>query len=151
MSERRLTIGRRLLQRVLEHCMEEKPLEACGILAGLGDTVSAAYATDNSRHSPITFEIEPSQQEAAMERMAERGEELVGIYHSHPTAPAVPSVNDIQQAVHYPDAIRLIISLNGPAEMKAFLIKSGEVQEVPLDIVDTAGGEYHDLRTRGVG
>lgn len=151
MSERRLTIGRRLLQRVLEHCMEEKPLEACGILAGFGGRVSAAYATDNSRQSPISFEIEPSQQEAALERIAERGEELVGIYHSHPTAPAVPSANDIAQAVHYPDAVRLIISLNGPTELGAFLIRDGEVQQVPLEIVDTAGGEYHDLRTREAG
>lgn len=147
MPERRLTIGRRLLQRVLEHCMEEKPLEACGILAGSGDRVSAAYATDNSRQSPITFEIEPSQQEEALRRMAERGEDLVGIYHSHPTAPAVPSANDIAQAVHYPDAIRLIISLNGPADMKAFLIRDGNVEEVPLEVVDGAG-EYHDLRTQ---
>ncbi len=145
-SERRLIIGRRLLQRVLEHCLEEKPLEACGILAGREGVVTSVFATDNARRSPVFYEVDPEQQEEALRQIAERGEELLGIYHSHPRAPAVPSQNDIEQAVHYPDAVRLIISLNGPTDVGAFLIASGQAVKVPLQIMEGLEGQFHDLR-----
>ncbi len=143
----RLVIGRRLLQQVLEHCLEEKPVEACGILAGKGGRVTCAYAADNARRSTVFYEVDPEQQEEALRRIAERGEELLGIYHSHPRAPAVPSKSDIAHAVHYPDAIRLIVSLDGPTEVGAFRIADGRVEEVPLQILEGLDGEFFDLRT----
>ncbi|MEW8979202.1 MAG: M67 family metallopeptidase [Symbiobacterium sp.] len=148
MAAQRLVIGRRLLQRILEHCLEEKPVEACGILAGRDGQVRAVFATDNARNSPIFFEVEREQQEEALRRIAVQGHELVGIYHSHPTAPAAPSSYDVEQAVHYPDAIRLIISLNGPASIGAYRICGERVEEVPLFIGDGPGGEFFDLRAR---
>jgi proteasome lid subunit RPN8/RPN11 len=142
----RLVIGQHLVQRILEHCHEEKPLEACGILTGRGGRVLHAYATDNIRRSPVFYEVDPGQQEFVLRTMAAAGEELVAIYHSHPTASAQPSANDIRLAVHYPDAIRVIVSLTGPADVRAFLIRSGKVQSVPLASPADAGGEWQDLR-----
>lgn len=146
MAERRLIIGRRLLQQVLEHCLEEKPLEACGILAGRQGLVTTVFATDNARRSTIYYEVDPEQQEEALRRIAERGEALLGIYHSHPRAPAAPSANDIEQAVHYPDAIRLIVSLDGPTDVGAFLIRNGQAEEVPMQILEGLDGVFCDLR-----
>ncbi|HWI66473.1 MAG TPA: M67 family metallopeptidase, partial [Symbiobacteriaceae bacterium] len=127
MAPRPLVIGQHLIQRILEHCLEEKPFEACGILTGKDGRVLHAYATDNIRRSPIYYEVDPEQQEYVLRRMEEQGEELVAIYHSHPTAAAVPSANDIRLAVYYPDAVRVIVSLAGPAVVKAFLIQNGKV------------------------
>ncbi len=146
MTERRLIIGKQLLQRILEHCLEEKPYEACGILTGRGGRVLHAYATDNAKRSPVFYEVDTEQQEQVLTAMEGRGEELLGIYHSHPTAPAIPSLNDVNQAVHYPDAFRLIISLAGPADLRAFLIREGRVKDVIVAIFAEAGGEFHDLR-----
>ncbi|MBP2017209.1 proteasome lid subunit RPN8/RPN11 [Symbiobacterium terraclitae] len=148
MAARRLVIGRRLLQRMLEHCLEEKPLEACGILAGTNGYVNAVYATDNARRSPVSYQVDPEQQEEALRRIAAAGEGLLGIYHSHPSAKAVPSRSDIEYAVHYPDAVRLIISLDGPIDVGAFLIRDGQVEPVHLHIRDGLGGTYYDLRQR---
>lgn len=145
-ESRRLVIGQHLIQRILEHCLEEKPFEACGILTGRGGQVVHAYATDNIRRSPIFYEVDPDQQELVLRTMEERGEELVAIYHSHPTAAALPSSNDIKLAVYYPDAIRVIVSLAGPAVVKAFLIQNGKVSDVQLDSPHDAGGIWHDLR-----
>ena len=89
--------------------------------------------------------MDPEQQGEALRRIAERGEELLGIYHSHPKAPAVPSQSDIAQAVHYPDAIRLIVSLDGPTEVGAFRIADGRVEEVPLQVLERLGGDFCDL------
>lgn len=149
MTERRLIIGQHLFQRVLEHCLEEKPYEACGILTGRAGKVLHAYATDNARRSPVFYEVDTEQKDRVLREMAERGEELVGIYHSHPTAPALPSLNDVNQAVHYPEAYRVIISLGGPTDVRAFLIQNGKVRDVMIAIFAHAGGEYHDLRQAG--
>lgn len=146
MSERRLVIGQPMLRRILEHCLEEKPLEACGILAGRDDRVLRAYAADNARRSPVQFEVDPEQQEYALREIAAQGDRLVAIYHSHPTAPATPSRNDINEAVNYPEAIRLIISLAGPMEVRAFLITEGRVKPVPLAAPPNLEGIWRDLR-----
>lgn len=148
MTERRLIIGQRLLQRVLEHCYEERPLEACGVLTGRAGKVHHAYATDNARQSPLFFEVEEEQRERILREIEERGEELVAIYHSHPTSPALPSLNDVNQAVHYPQALRVIVSLAGPTNVRAFLIENGKVRDVMLAIFADVGGEFHDLRSR---
>jgi [CysO sulfur-carrier protein]-S-L-cysteine hydrolase len=148
-SSRRLIIGQHLIQRILEHCLEEKPCEACGILTGRNGRVLHAYATDNVKRSPVYYEVDPEQQQWVLTTMEEQGEELVAIYHSHPTAAAVPSANDIRLAVHYPEAVRVIVSLAGPAVVKAFLIQNGKVLNVELDSPHSAGGVFHDLRGRG--
>jgi proteasome lid subunit RPN8/RPN11 len=141
-----LVISQQLLQRICEHCLEEKPFEACGILTGRGRQVLHGYATDNARKSPIFYEVDSRQQEAVLQAMEERGEELVAIYHSHPTGDAVPSLNDIKLAVHYAEAIRLIVSLVGPTRVRAFLIRSGLTHEVPIETAPGAVGSWHDLR-----
>jgi proteasome lid subunit RPN8/RPN11 len=146
MTERRLIIGQHLLRRVLEHCLEEKPYEACGVLTGRAGKVFHAYATDNAKRSPVFYEVDAEQQERILREMEERGEELVAIYHSHPTAPAVPSLNDINQAVHFAEAFRVIISLAGPTDVRAFLIQNGKVCDVMTAIFADGGGEFHDLR-----
>ncbi|MGE5672340.1 MAG: Mov34/MPN/PAD-1 family protein [Mycobacterium leprae] len=146
MQTSRLVIPQPLLQKMLEHCLDERPCEACGILAGRDGHVTSAYATDNTRHSPVYYEVEPTQQEQALKQMAEQHEELVAIYHSHPTAPAKPSQNDIRMAVHYPEAVRVIISLDGPAEVRAFRINGWKVEEIGLAAPVTAEGHWHDLR-----
>lgn len=147
MGERHLVIGQHLLQRILEHCLEEKPFEACGILTGKNGHVLHAYATDNCKRSPVYYEVEPSQQESVLLEMAARQEELVAIYHSHPSAPPEPSHNDIRLAVHWPEAIRVIVSLAGPAHIKAFLIQQGKVYPVDIAARREDPGVWHDLRS----
>lgn len=144
-----LTISHGLLQRIREHCLEEKPVEACGILTGQGSLVLHAYATDNTRQSPIFYEVDPEQQERVLSEMEQRGDRLLAIYHSHPTGEPVPSANDIRLAVHYPEALRVIISLSGTTQIRAFRITHGRVQEVPILASPTASGTWHDLRAGG--
>lgn len=142
-----LVIGQHLLQRMLEHCMEEKPYEACGILTGRDGKVLHAYATENAKRSPVFYEVDQRHQERVLREMAGRGEELVAIYHSHPTSAAQPSMNDIKLAVYYPEAVRVIISLAGPTDVRAFLIQKGKVHTVTIHSLQDAGGEWHDLRS----
>lgn len=146
MEEQCLIIPQHLLQRIIEHCLEEKPIEACGILTGRDGRVLHAFATDNSKRSPVYYEVDHAQQKLVLQGMEKRGEQVVGIYHSHPTTPAVPSNTDIRMAVHYPEAYRVIVSLNGPTDVRAYLIQYGKARRVNLHAPVDAGGEWHDLR-----
>jgi len=142
-----LIIGQTLLRQIIEHCLEEKPFEACGVLTGRQGRVLHAYATENAKRSPIFYEVDPRQQEEILAQMAARGEELVAIYHSHPSASAMPSQNDIRLAVHYPEAMRVIVSLVGPSDVRAFRIREGQVETVSLCSPTDVVGEWHDLRS----
>ncbi len=147
MDGRRLEIGQHLLQRMLEHCWEDRPHEACGILTGRGNQVLHGYATDNARRSPVYYEVDPAQQLKVLTEMDGRGDELIAIYHSHPTSPPKPSGNDIRMAVNWADALRVIVSLaDGRTETRAYLIRGGRSYEIPMLITHDGVGEWHDLR-----
>jgi len=65
--------------------------------------------------------------------MRNKQEQLFAIYHSHPTAPAIPSKTDLDQA-GYPDALYLIISLNvkGIMEIRGYQLQNEQFIEVAL-------------------
>jgi proteasome lid subunit RPN8/RPN11 len=64
--------------------------------------------------------------------------EPLGIFHSHPAGPPVPSPTDIAEAA-YPESIYVVISLQTiPPSVRGFTIVDRQVREVKLDILDEA-------------
>lgn len=150
MQPRPLVIAQHLLQNIIDQCWDERPFEACGILTGIDGRVLHAYATANDAKPRRGFyEINPEQQAWVMEEMEAQGEELVAIYHSHPNTAPNPSASDIRLAVHFSDAVRLILSLaGGRTEPRAWLIRDSQVFNVPLQVLQEMKGEWQDLRDR---
>jgi proteasome lid subunit RPN8/RPN11 len=68
--------------------------------------------------------------------MEARGWELLGIFHSHPAGPAIPSETDVRRA-YYPDSLYLICAPDerGEWHARAFSIVSGAVEERELRVV----------------
>jgi proteasome lid subunit RPN8/RPN11 len=131
---------------MVEHCKEEKPLEACGILSGAGNRVSRGYPMSNVQRSPVRYLMDPEEQYRVMGEIWAAKEELVAIYHSHPTARAYPSNTDISLA-YYPEAFYVIVSLrNTRPEVRAFRIVDGQVSEASITVLDDATGDWRDLR-----
>jgi len=137
-----LVISRDHMDEMVAHARESLPDEACGMLGGLAGRVHRVYRLGNSDPSPVSYAVDPIEQLKAMKDMAESGTELVGIYHSHPGAPPLPSITDINRAffpgtrdLNYPDVVYVIISLSGPApEVKAFMIEREGVRTVELSL-----------------
>src|SRR5690606_3436479 len=147
------------LRTVLHHCRRERPREACGWLAGRwqppggpeggrrGVTALGlrAYPMANVAEDPIRrYLMDPEEQFAVLRTMRRRGEELVGIYHSHPATAPVPSATDIDLA-YTKDAVYLIVSLAGPRpELRAWWLDcdTRRVEEVVVQMErdDGAGG-----------
>jgi proteasome lid subunit RPN8/RPN11 len=99
--------------------------------------VTRVFRCRNTAPDPrIRYYMEPRDQLAAFHAMDEAGEELLGIYHSHPASEPRPSPTDLAES-RYPEAMHVLVSLrSGSVEAAAWRIAHGEVQPVALDIAE---------------
>jgi len=86
------------------HGEETYPHECCGVLLGQMDgsarTVTSTARCGNTRtHSPQNrYNIDPRELVRIQREGRERGEDIVGFYHSHPDHPARWSQTDLADA-----------------------------------------------------
>lgn len=102
-----LKIRHKEYEALRQHGEETYPHECCGILLGqLGEdgvrTVTSVARAGNTRSdSPHNrYNIDPKDYIRAQREGRERGEEVIGFYHSHPDHPAQWSQTDLADA-HY--------------------------------------------------
>ena len=95
---------------IVEHAREGKPEEICGVLRGRGlDAYAVIRGQNIAADRIIHYEVDPHTLLLQFE-FEEHGEEMMGIYHSHPVSVAYPSATDAWNA-HYPESIYFICSL----------------------------------------
>ncbi len=123
------------LEALVAHAREEAPNECCGYLRAAGGRVEEIFPSRNLRNSRYGYELDPQSLLAANE-LDDEGYE-VGIYHSHPRSAPEPSQTDINLA-HYPHWTYLIVSLAGDAQVRAWRIADGRVEEEELAVVADA-------------
>jgi proteasome lid subunit RPN8/RPN11 len=71
---------------------------------------------------------------AAMRAAEARGDEIVGVWHSHTHTEGYPSPTDVRQAVD-PAWLYVIVSMRDQAPMlRAYRIRSGEIAEIPVEL-----------------
>lgn len=99
-----------LWEFIVAHAREGKPEEICGILRGKGAVAFEAIRARNVADERIeNYTVDPQTLLRQFE-FEDAGEEMMGIYHSHPVSVAEPSATDAWNA-HYPEAIYFICSL----------------------------------------
>ncbi|MBF0455332.1 MAG: M67 family metallopeptidase [Magnetococcales bacterium] len=130
-------IPRVIVNKILGHAQRSAPQECVGILSGQAKTFTGWHPLKNNADETTRFLADPTQQIQLFKQLRQEGKEVVAIYHSHPTTPAIPSQRDLAQS-HYPDALYLIVSLNtqGCLEMNGYQIKEGVAHEESLTIKD---------------
>lgn len=119
-----ITLLREHPDEMFAHAREMNPAECCGLIGGSKKEARTVYRLRNVACDPLVgYEAAPEELFAAQRLMRERGEELLGIYHSHPRSPTpVPSETDVRLA-YYPSAIYFIIGLGSNTEtLRAFRI-----------------------------
>jgi proteasome lid subunit RPN8/RPN11 len=145
-EQRKLYIPEALYRRMINHCQEEKPLEACGLLVGEGGDVLAAYATDNQHRSPVIYKVDDQQLLQVFQSLRTSKQEIIGIYHSHVRTAAEPSRTDIEQAT-WPESFYVIVSLaTRRSQVRAWRIIDRQVTEHEVVVVKEVSGAWHDLR-----
>jgi proteasome lid subunit RPN8/RPN11 len=130
-----LKIPKDIHDDLIAHAREGFPLEVCGILGGIGDTVSAAYRMVNTDASNEHFMMEPKEQFAVVKDLRAKGISMLAIYHSHPETPARPSEEDIKLALT-PEVSYIIISLADAANpsVKSYKISAGKVEQETIEV-----------------
>ncbi|MCS7253100.1 MAG: Mov34/MPN/PAD-1 family protein [Armatimonadota bacterium] len=119
--------------RIKAHSLLTYPDECCGLLIGrkAGATVweiMKAFPTRNAHRERKRdrYEIEPHTILTAMTGAKIQGLEWIGVYHSHPNVPPVPSLTDSELA--WEGLIYLIMSVfNGGMTVARAWLYTGEV------------------------
>ena len=128
------------VHEIISHAREASPRECCGLIGGKADgSAQAIYRMRNVAGDPlVTYEAAPEDLFAAQRVMRERGEQLLGIYHSHPRAKnPEPSRTDIRLA-YYPSAVYFIVGLDDTEPcLRAFRISEREVrwEQIEFEII----------------
>ena len=116
-------------ERILGHCYAGLPDEACGLLAGpvtgpldgreATGAVSEVYPAVNADASARTYTVDGRDYLRATRDAEARGDEIIGVWHSHTHTDPYPSPTDVRSAVDpmwpwivsllcpHPDAARL--------------------------------------------
>ena len=135
MLQKEIELPRKLVNELLHNAQLSQEQEVCGFVGKNTAGQYTCHPVTNASNTPATrFIMAPDEQINAMKNMRDNDEEMFAIYHSHPTAPAIPSATDIEQA-NYPDINYLIISLNtkGVLEMRCFqLLHDENIVEIIL-------------------
>ena len=98
----------RIRQLLTEDALNTFPDECCGFLFGREETdgtrlIIDILVVDNSKEGDKTrrFEIAPVDYMTAEQHALDHDWSLLGIYHSHPKHPAIPSEHDRKAAQPY--------------------------------------------------
>ena len=121
-------------RQLADHAANQQPNEACGLLAGRGDHILAAYPLKNIAPAPKTrFQIDPREQLQALKAIDEAQLDWIGAYHSHPRSAPIPSQSDIEACVDS-GLLQLIVSIaRRKPQLKLWRIKPDAV--VPIDLI----------------
>jgi len=132
---------------MLAQAKSERPLECCGLLAGIivpadpsGTTgplgvVLRRYPLLNAARSGVLFESDPRSMFDAVRDIDGRGWQILAVYHSHPTSAPIPSKTDLERN-YDPAVMNLIISLRDPEPLvRAWWLTAEEFHEAAWEIV----------------
>jgi proteasome lid subunit RPN8/RPN11 len=129
-------------------------IEACGLLLGTTDgdgwRIESAVPLRNTADSATYFEFDPAE---LLEHDLRHGAAIVGVYHSHPGGPALPSATDLGQMTMEAEVpwVWLILSPRGGAALGtppagnwrtagagAFRVEAGALVSFPIVMTDAA-------------
>jgi len=120
---------------ITRHAVHDAPRECCGFLLGSGGRVHYAWPATNTSMSPQTrYRVDP-REHIALRRILRRltpALTIVGVYHSHPQGPPVPSPTDLRDA-YVREWTYVIVDLSRRVpRISAWMIREGRALRTPL-------------------
>ena len=125
----RIEIKKSDFERIYQHALNERPDEACGLIAGIdredgGREIKKVYLLENIDHTNEHFTISPKDQLITIKDIRSNGWLPLGNWHSHPESPSRPSEED-KRLANDSKASYLILSLmeEGNPVLNAFHVE----------------------------
>ena len=135
---RTLRLPAELVESLRCEASESYPGESCGFLIGeAGAGVAAAHqlrGAANRAARPDRYTIEARDVYEAIREARRAGQQIVGVYHSHPDAPPYPSATDAAEA--WGGWLHLIVGCLGGTggELRCWRWAESEFVEVGIDV-----------------
>ena len=133
------------VQFIMTHAKSTYPEECCGFLLGLDSVVrtverivSVQNVNQDSRRN--RYNIDPKDLIRADEEARRSNMSLIGIYHSHPDAPAQPSQFDLEHAWPWYTYLLLSVQNGQPKDVAAWNL-SEDRSAFYLDDLKVTGDE----------
>ena len=127
-----------LYDEIVNYAKEHLPEEACGLIAGTKDgndkSIKKVYCLTNIDHSNEHFSLDPKEQLAAVKDMRANGLVPLGNWHSHPSSPSRPSVEDIRLAFDSKASYLILSLIADYPVLNSFHIENGEWTKEDLRI-----------------
>jgi len=129
--KQRIAIKESAIDSIKRHALEAFPEECCGFMFGSDDlerVITQTKAANNivNGNRERRFEVDPLDYMNA-EKYADASElDLIGIYHSHPNHPAIPSEHDRKLAVRYFSYVIVSLNRNEVVDMRSWLLDDSE-------------------------
>ncbi|MCH8028799.1 MAG: M67 family metallopeptidase [Candidatus Dadabacteria bacterium] len=107
-----VTITKSAYEGIIKHSESGYPYEICGVLIGNGCEIATFKECRNlnTERARDRYELDPLSFKEADDWARERDMNIMGIYHSHPDHPSLPSETDRMRA--WPEWVYLIVSVN---------------------------------------
>ncbi len=125
----RIEIKKSDFERIYQHALNERPDEACGLIAGIDREdgvreIKKVYLLENIDHTNEHFTISPKDQLITIKDIRSNGWLPLGNWHSHPESPSRPSEED-KRLANDSKASYLILSLmeEGNPVLNAFHVE----------------------------
>jgi proteasome lid subunit RPN8/RPN11 len=139
----KLIIKQELIEQLQKHALETYPFECCGFVFGSdqkeGRFITEVQPVANSKAGDQRrrFEIDPRDYLQAERYALNQDLVLLGIYHSHPDHPAVPSEHDLKQAVPFFSYLILATQKNRVDNITSWqLNQRGQFEEENIEIIN---------------
>ncbi len=127
-----------LYNELVEYAKEHLPEEACGLIAGDIDgnekIIKKVYFLENIDHTEDHFSMNPQEQLSAVKDMRANGYKALGNWHSHPSSPSRPSVEDIRLAYDSKASYLILSFMTNAPVINSFHIENGEYEKEDLRI-----------------
>jgi proteasome lid subunit RPN8/RPN11 len=127
------------LDAMINHALEDAPVECCGFLATKDGAVASIKRAKNKEASPYRFSIDPLETRRAEEAMDEQGEALAGFYHSHTGSEPRPSPTDIRMMGPFfgPPYVHFVIGVADREHpvARVFQIEDGTATEHEYEVI----------------
>lgn len=121
-------INNTVRQAIAAHGESLYPHECCGFLFGKdtdeGRTIDGYLTVENRRtdNRERRFLVSPEDYLHAERYAEEKGIQLLGIYHSHPDHPAIPSEHDRVQAMPFFSYVIVSVEKGKSVDLRSWLL-----------------------------
>ena len=114
---RTITLDPQVRQQVHQALVQAYPYEGCGLIGGRQDAGGwqvhvCAMATNASERAARQFEIDPLWYTRTERQWNGQGTQVLGVVHSHPDCPPIPSETDRVYATNWPGFLWWIVRVD---------------------------------------